>query len=99
MAMSAEARTLRRSNAIIKSGVDPENLVTVLYSNFLLTPDENEKATHKPLTAGQQLEEIFKALERRVAVDPQVLQKLLDALNSEPALEPVAKKIQGKKYG
>jgi predicted DNA-binding ArsR family transcriptional regulator len=94
MAMSAEARALRKSNAVFKSGVDPENLVTVLYSNFLLTLDEREKATHKQFTAGQQLEEMFTALERRVAVDPHVLQKLLDALNTEPALVPVAKKIQ-----
>ncbi|CAI8029525.1 hypothetical protein GBAR_LOCUS16769 [Geodia barretti] len=94
MAMSAEARALRRSNAVFKGGVDPENLVTVLYGNFLLTPDEREKVTHKTLTAGQQLEEMFTALERRVAVDPHVLQKLLDALNTEPALVPVANQIQ-----
>ena len=94
--MSAEARALRRSNAVFKGGVDPENLVTVLYGNFLLTPDEREKVTHKTLTAGQQLEEMFTALERRVAVDPHALQKLLDALNTEPALVPVANQIQGK---
>ena len=94
--MSAEARALRRSNAVFKGGVDPENLVTVLYSNFWLTPDEREKVMHKTLTAGQQLEEMFTALERRVAVDPLVLQKLLDALNTEPALVHVANQIQGK---
>ena len=45
LGLSAESRALRRSNTVFTRGVDPDNLVTVLYSNFLLTPEEYEKAS------------------------------------------------------
>ena len=93
--MSVEARALRRSNAVFKSGVDPEYLVTVLYSNFLLTPEERQRATHSYLTANQQLEDLFTTLERRVSANPQDFHELLKVLRNEPAMKAVACTIQG----
>lgn len=95
MAMSVEARALRRSNAVFKSGVDPDTLVTTLYSNLSLTPEEREAALNKHRTPGERLDELFTSLERRVSVDPQVFHQLLDMLRSEPALVSVASKVQG----
>jgi hypothetical protein len=93
--LSTESRALRRSNAVFKTGVDPSALVTVLYSKFLLTPDERSEATQKTLTDGDKLELMFTYLERRVSTDPQNFHKLLKALNDEPAMEAVGGKIKG----
>ena len=97
LTMSVESRTLRRSNTIFTRGVDPDNLVTVLYSNLLLTPEEKARATQQTLTAQQKLEEIFQAMERRIAVTPGDLHVLIQALKAEPATEAVGDKIQGKR--
>ena len=87
---------LRRSNEIFVGAVDPENIVPVLYSNGLLTKEEKQKATQQSSTACQRLEEIFKAMERRVHVDPQCFHTLLQALSKESATKGVAKKMKGK---
>ena len=96
LGLSAESRALRRSNTVFTRGVDPENLVTVLYSNFLLTPEEKARAMKQTLTIGQQLEEIFQSLERRVSTRPQDFKKIIRALMAEPALKAVGDGIQGE---
>ena len=93
--LSTESRALRRSNAVFKRGVDPNSLVTVLYSGFLLTPEEKSAATQKTLTDDEKLELIFTYLERRVSTKLENFHKLLKALRDEPAMKSVADKIQG----
>ena len=80
---------------MFKTGVDPNTLVAVLYSQFLLTPDERSAATHKTLTDGEKLEQMFTYLERRVSTDPQNFHKLLQGLSDELAMKAVADKIKG----
>ena len=94
--LSVESRALRRSNTVFTRGVDPENLVTVLYSNFLLTPEEKARAMKQTLTIGQKLEEIFQSLERRVSTRPQDFKKIIRALIAEPALKAVGDRMQGE---
>ena len=94
--LSVESRALRRSCKVFTDGVDPENLVKVLYSNFLLTPEERDKALKESLTDGQKLQEIFKAMERRVSVKPIYFNTLLQALGEEPATKGVAERMKGK---
>ena len=96
LGLSAESRALRRSNTVFTRGVDPENLVTVLYSNFLLTPEEKARAMKQTLTIGQQLEEIFQSLERRVSTTPRDFKKIIRALMAEPALRAVGDEMQGE---
>ena len=97
LGLSVESRALRRSNTVFTRGVDPENLVTVpLYSNFLLTPEEKASAMKQTLTIGQQLEEIFQSLERRVSTRPQDFKKIIRALMAEPALKAVGDEMQGE---
>ena len=96
LGLSIESRALRRSNTVFTRGVDPENLVTVLYSNFLLTPEEKARAMKQTLTIGQQLEEIFQSLERRVSTRPQDFKKIICALLAEPALKAVGDEMQGE---
>ena len=96
LGLSVESRALRRSNTVFTRGVDPDNLVTVLYSNFLLTPEEKARAMKQTLTVGQQLEEIFQSLERRVSTRPQDFKIIIRALMAEPALKAVGDKMQGE---
>ena len=93
--MSPESRALRRSNTIFTRGVDPENLVTVLYSNFLLTPEEKARTMQQTLTVSQKLEEIFQIMERRVSTTPGNFHKMIQVLKAEPATKAVGEKIQG----
>ena len=76
--------------------MDPENLATVLYSNFLLTPEEKARAMKQTLTVGQQLEEIFQSLERRVSTRPEDFKIIIRALMAEPALKAVGDEMQGE---
>ena len=96
LGLSAESRALRRSNTIFTRGVDPDNLVTVLYSNFLLTPEEYEKASQATAPGDQRLKAMFKALECRVSANPSVFHTLIQILQWEEALKDVADVMKGE---
>ena len=96
LGLSAESRALRRSNTVFIRGVDPDNLVTVLYSNFLLTPEEYEKASQTAAPGDQRLKTMFKALERRVSANPSVFHTLIQVLQGEEALKDVADVMKGE---
>ena len=93
--LSTESRALRRSNVVFNRGVDPNNLVAVLYSNLLLTPQEKAQANQRTETDDVQLEVIFTTLERRVSVAPKEFHTLVKALRDEPAMTAVGDRIQG----
>ena len=93
---SVESIALRRSNAIFTRAGDPDGLVTVLYSNFLLTPDEKIRALQHSLTARQKMEEIFQTMERRVSVNPSDFHTLLTVLKAEPATKALGEEMQGQ---
>lgn len=95
MELSTESRALRKSYAAFKNGADPDTVITVLYTELLLTPEEKERATQSTLTARKQLEVVFESLERRVSADPSVFNKLIQVLLEEPALGAVGRKMQG----
>ena len=94
---SVSLRAFRRGYKIFKDGVDPDTLENVLYSSLLLTSAEHEKAIQPTATDTQKLQDILKALERRIRTDPNNFNILLKCLMEEPALEGVAKKLQGEK--
>lgn len=95
MAISRESRALRRSYEVFTSGVDPEFVIRNLYSKFLMTQREKERATQRTLTAHQQLDIVFECLERRVSADPSAFHQLVQMLLEEPTLERVGRKMQG----
>jgi hypothetical protein len=80
---------LQKSYSIFKKSLHPANLMTVLYSNCLLTREEKDKARQETNTDDQKLEEIFQGLERRVSADPVVFNKVIKALKEEPVTEKV----------
>lgn len=95
MALSREVIALRASNEDFKRGVDPDTVITKLYSKFLLTQDEKGKATQRTLTPPQQLDEVLDCLERRLSANPSVYHTLVQVLLEEPALKAVGRKMQG----
>ena len=99
MELSRESRALRESCAAFKRGADPDNVITMLYSKFLLTPEEKGRATQGALNAHQQLDVVFESLERRVSADPTVFNQLVQVLLEEPALAAVGRKMQGESGG
>lgn len=95
MELSKESRALRESYAAFKRGVDPDTIITMLYSKLLLTPEEKGKAKQRMLTIDEQLDVIFECLERRVSADSSIFNKLVQLLLEEPVLKAVGKKLQG----
>lgn len=93
---SAEYRAIRRSYSTVKKGIDPNNLREILYSNFLLTPEEKESTMQKGLSDMDILERLHKCLERRISITPNSFHTLVQALKKEPALEKVADQIESK---
>ena len=77
------------------NGVDPACIVTALFAEGLLTREERDKATHRTLTANEQLKEIYAALERRVSTNPKNFHTLVNVLRNEPALKDVGDQLQG----
>ena len=96
LSLSVESTALRRSNAIFTRAGDPDGLVTVLYSNFLLTPDEKIRALQENLTDRQKMEKIFQTMERRVSVNPSDFHTLLSVLKAEPATKALGEEMQGQ---
>ena len=91
-----ESVALRRSNAIFTRAGDPDGLVTVLYSNFLLTPDEKIRALQENLTDRQKMEKIFQTMERCVSVNTSDFHTLLSVLKAEPATKALGEEMQGQ---
>ena len=96
LSLSVESVALRRSNAIFTRAGDPDGLVIVLYSNFLLTPDEKIRALQENLTDRQKMEKIFQTMERCVSVNPSDFHTLLSVLKAEPATKALGKEMQGQ---
>ena len=76
--------------------MDPDNLVTVLYSNFLLTPEEYKKASQTAAPGDQRLKVMFMALECRVSANPSVFHTLIQVLQWEEVLKDVADVMKGE---
>ena len=93
---SVASRAFRRSHKLFKDGVDPDNLVEVLYSKMLLTREEKAKAVKMTETDSQKLDEIVKALERRISANPTVFHTVVQAIMAEPALEAVGHQMKGE---
>ena len=91
--LSAESRALRRSNVVFNSSVDPDYLITYLYSKYLLTP--SEKLRVMEVATSEKPEKIFTTMERRISVRPGDFHTLLQALKDEPAMRGLWEQMQG----
>ena len=86
LSVSVESIALRRSNVVFTRAGDPDTLARVLYSNFMLTPEEKARALQHNLTHDQKMEEIFQTMERRVSVNPSDFHTLLSVLKSNKSI-------------
>ena len=65
---SFEYKALRKSASLLKNGVSPDAIVSLLYEHELLTPDERSRANASHLTEEKRMEQVHLVLERRVKV-------------------------------
>ena len=91
-AASPECRALRKSGALLRNNVNPDDIVTLLYDEELLTDGERDSANNDQLIATKRMK-VYSALERRVRVSPEAFHKLVRILISVSALKPVAKQL------
>ena len=94
MDQSLEYKALRKGATILKGCVSPDDIVTPLFDKELLTPQERDRANATHLTPNQRMEEVYLALERRVKVEPAAFWTIIDILEEESALAPVAEKLK-----
>ena len=94
MERSLEYKVLRKGATILKDCVSPDDIVTPLFNKDLLTPQERSGANAGHLTPTQRMEKVHLALERRVKVEPTAFWTIIDVLENEPALAPVAEKLR-----
>ena len=71
--------------------VNPSDIATPLFMEYLLTKQELTYATQQALTKGEQLQEIYDVLESRVSVNPQHFHTLVEI----PALKDVGDHMKG----
>ena len=93
MPVSPESQALRGCTTLLRTGVDPGNIISSLYDSDLLTPEERDQANAPNLIPTQRMDVVCSALERRVRVRLEAFHKFVKILLSEPALEPVAKDL------
>ena len=91
--VSPECRALRKSAALLRNNVNPDDIVTLLYDEELLTDGERDSANNDQLIATKRMEKVYSALERRVRVLPEPFHKFVRILIGVPALKPVAKQL------
>ena len=93
MQASPEYRALRKSGALLRNNVNPDDIVTLLFDEELLTDGERDSANNDQLIATKRMEKVYSALERRVRVLPEPFHKFVRILIGVPALKPVAKQL------
>lgn len=75
--------------------LNPGDLIPGLYSNSLLTRNENERAIQLTATPTQRLHEILRVLEQRILADSDDFHKILQIIKAEPVLDEVGHTIMG----
>lgn len=96
MADSPEFKAFQEVYVTMKNALDPASVAPSAFSRDLLTSNEKAAATNKMHTEGERMEELLKAIERRIIADPQTFQTFVDVLRDEPAFANVLEKLQGR---
>ena len=93
MQASPEYRALGQASNLLRTSINPDDIVALLFDNQLLTRDDRNLANARHLIPQQRMGEVYSALERRVGVLPEPFHKFVRILISVPALKPVAKQL------
>ena len=79
---SPESHTLRKSAALLKNSINPDDIVFLLYDKELLTEGERNSANNVQLIATKRMREVYSALKRHVRVSPEAFHKFVRILIS-----------------
>ena len=93
MQASPEYRALGQASNLLRTSINPDDIVALLFDNQLLTRDERHLANARHLIPQQRMGEVYSALERRVGISPEPFHKFVRILIGVPALKPVAKQL------
>ena len=93
MQASPEYRALGQASNLLRTSINPDDIVALLFDNQLLTRDERDLANSRHLIPQQRMEKVYSALERRVGVSPEPFHKFVRILIGVSGLEPVAKQL------
>ena len=92
MQASPEIGALGQASNLLRTTINPDDIVALLFDNQLLTRDERDLANSRH--PQQRMEKVYSALERRVGVSPEPFHKFVRILLiGVPALKPVAKQL------
>ena len=90
---SLESRALGQAATLLINSVNPDDIVSLLYDEALLTDGESDSANNDQQIATKRMREVYSALKRHVRVSPEAFHKLVCILIGVPALKPVAKQL------
>ena len=94
MQASPENRALGQASNLLRTTINPDDIVALLFDNQLLTRDERDLANARHLILQQRMEKVYSALERRVGVSPEPFHKFVRILLiGVPVLKPVAEQL------
>ncbi len=96
MANSPEYKKFKSLYAYLKDTLEPDTLAPLAFSCNLLTRNERDAATNKTHPEGDRMEELLKAVERRILADPKQYQTLVEAVEEEPTFNDVALKLRSE---
>ncbi len=96
---SPEYKTFRAMYAALRSGLDPSTVAPMMFSCELLTPNERDFAMNRMLIDGDRMEEILKAVERRLRADPQNFHTFVEVLGHTKAFSALVEGLRGKCFG
>ena len=92
-AASSEYRALGRAAHLLRTSINPDDIVALLFDNQLLTRYERDLANTRHLIPQKRMGEVYSALERRAGVSPEPFHKFVRILIGVSGLEPVAKQL------
>ncbi len=96
---SPEYKAFQDMYATLGSGLDPSTVAPMMFSRKLLTPNERDSAMNRMLIDGERTEEILKAAERRIRVDPQAFHTFVEVLGRTEAFSALVEQLRGKCLG
>ena len=93
--ITAESEAFRKCSADLIRGIqDPELLAWELYSDDVVSETVVDEVSVVGLSGVQKKSRLLSAVRDQIAVDPAKFQNFLQALNKQPPLIKVAKKLE-----
>lgn len=96
--VSREEKTLRICRSLLVNCLDPDNVADALYSEFIITPTQLAKCTHKMWTREENARNLADALEQQVKGSEEMFHKMIEVIDREPAHKALVNKLMSEYY-